>query len=332
MNKQSEIVGCGSYLPERLVPNSELTAKLDTTDEWIESRTGIRQRYLAADGEWTSDLALKAAENALENANIPAAEIDLVVLATSTPDRTFPATATKVQHRLGMVNGAAFDIQAVCSGFVYGLAVADNFIKSGQCKTVLLIGAETFSRILDWEDRSTCVLFGDGAGAVVLRAAEDDPDTNLGETGHNRGSGVLSTHLHSDGATNDLLYVDGGPSSTQTVGHLRMNGREVFRHAVNNFSSVVKEALEANGLSADDIDWVVPHQANKRILDGTRRKLGLPPEKIVITVDRHANTSAASIPLALDVAVRDGRIKKGDLVLMLAMGGGLTWGAGLVRW
>jgi 3-oxoacyl-[acyl-carrier-protein] synthase-3 len=332
MNKQSEIVGCGSYLPERLVPNSELTAKLDTTDEWIESRTGIRQRYLAADGEWTSDLALKAAENALENANIPAAEIDLVVLATSTPDRTFPATATKVQHRLGMVNGAAFDIQAVCSGFVYGLAVADNFIKSGQCKTVLLIGAETFSRILDWEDRSTCVLFGDGAGAVVLRAAEDDPDANLGETGHNRGSGVLSTHLHSDGATNDLLYVDGGPSSTQTVGHLRMNGREVFRHAVNNFSSVVEEALEANGLSADDIDWVVPHQANKRILDGTRRKLGLPPEKIVITVDRHANTSAASIPLALDVAVRDGRIKKGDLVLMLAMGGGLTWGAGLVRW
>jgi 3-oxoacyl-[acyl-carrier-protein] synthase-3 len=332
MNKQSEIVGCGSYLPERLVPNSELTAKLDTTDEWIESRTGIRQRYLAADGEWTSDLALKAAENALENANIPAAEIDLVVLATSTPDRTFPATATKVQHRLGMVNGAAFDIQAVCSGFVYGLAVADNFIKSGQCKTVLLIGAETFSRILDWEDRSTCVLFGDGAGAVVLRAAEDDPDTNLGETGHNRGSGVLSTHLHSDGATNDLLYVDGGPSSTQTVGHLRMNGREVFRHAVNNFSSVVEEALEANGLSADDIDWVVPHQANKRILDGTRRKLGLPPEKIVITVDRHANTSAASIPLALDVAVRDGRIKKGDLVLVLAMGGGLTWGAGLVRW
>jgi len=332
MNKQSEIVGCGSYLPERLVPNSELTAKLDTTDEWIESRTGIRQRYLAADGEWTSDLALKAAENALENANIPAAEIDLVVLATSTPDRTFPATATKVQHRLGMVNGAAFDIQAVCSGFVYGLAVADNFIKSGQCKTVLLIGAETFSRILDWEDRSTCVLFGDGAGAVVLRAAEDDPDANLGETGHNRGSGVLSTHLHSDGATNDLLYVDGGPSSTQTVGHLRMNGREVFRHAVNNFSSVVEEALEANGLSVDDIDWVVPHQANKRILDGTRRKLGLPPEKIVITVDRHANTSAASIPLALDVAVRDGRIKKGDLVLMLAMGGGLTWGAGLVRW
>jgi 3-oxoacyl-[acyl-carrier-protein] synthase-3 len=255
----------------------------------------------------------------------------MVVLATATPDNTFPATATKVQHRLGMINGAAFDIQAVCSGFVYGMAVADNFIKTGQCKTVVLIGAETFSRILDWEDRSTCVLFGDGAGAVVLRAAQDDPDANLGETGHNRGSGILSTHLHSDGATNDLLYVDGGPSSTQTVGHLRMNGREVFRHAVNNFTSVVEEALEANGLSADDIDWVVPHQANKRILDGTRRKLGLPANKIVITVDRHANTSAASIPLALDEAVSDGRIKKGELVLMLAMGGGLTWGAGLVR-
>ena len=331
MMKRSEIIGCGSYLPERVVTNAEISAKLDTTDEWITTRTGIRQRYLAADGELTSDLALKAAERALENANIPASEVDMVVLATATPDMTFPATATKVQHRLGMINGAAFDIQAVCSGFVYGMAVADNFIKTGQCKTVVLIGAETFSRILDWEDRSTCVLFGDGAGAVVLRAAQDDPDANLGETGHNRGSGILSTHLHSDGATNDLLYVDGGPSSTQTVGHLRMNGREVFRHAVNNFTSVVEEALEANGLSADDIDWVVPHQANKRILDGTRRKLGLPANKIVITVDRHANTSAASIPLALDEAVSDGRIKKGELVLMLAMGGGLTWGAGLVR-
>ncbi|HJO74727.1 MAG TPA: beta-ketoacyl-ACP synthase III [Rhodospirillales bacterium] len=331
MMKRTEIIGCGSYLPERVVTNAELSEKLDTTDEWIVTRTGIRQRYLAADGELTSDLALKAAERALENANIPASEVDMVVLATATPDNTFPATATKVQHRLGMINGAAFDIQAVCSGFVYGMAVADNFIKTGQCKTVVLIGAETFSRILDWEDRSTCVLFGDGAGAVVLRAAQDDPDANLGETGHNRGSGILSTHLHSDGATNDLLYVDGGPSSTQTVGHLRMNGREVFRHAVNNFTSVVEEALEANGLSADDIDWVVPHQANKRILDGTRRKLGLPANKIVITVDRHANTSAASIPLALDEAVSDGRIKKGELVLMLAMGGGLTWGAGLVR-
>ena len=329
---RSEIIGCGSYLPERVVTNAELSAKLDTTDEWITSRTGIRQRHLAADGELTSDLALKAAERALEAAGVSAAEVDMVVLATSTPDLTFPATATKVQYRLGMANGAAFDIQAVCSGFVFGLAVADNFIKTGQCKTILLIGAETFSRILDWEDRSTCVLFGDGAGAVVLRAGQDDSDANLGETGHNRGRGVLSTHLHSDGATNDLLYVDGGPSSTQTVGHLRMNGREVFRHAVNNFTSIVEEALEANGLSTDDIDWVVPHQANKRILDGTRRKLGLPAEKIIITVDRHANTSAASIPLALDEAIRDGRIKQGDLVMMLAMGGGLTWGAGLVRW
>lgn len=332
--KRSEIIGCGSYLPERVVTNAELSTQLDTSDEWIQSRTGIRQRYLAADGELTSDLALKAAERALEAADVPAADVDLVVLATTTPDKTFPATATKVQHNLGMTNGAAFDIQAVCSGFVYGLAVADNFIKTGQSKTVLLIGAETFSRILDWEDRGTCVLFGDGAGAVVLRAGEGegDPEANVGETGHNSGAGILSTHLHSEGSTNDLLYVDGGPSSTQTVGHVRMNGREVFRHAVNNFSAVVEETLEANGLSANDIDWVVPHQANKRILDGTRRKLGLPPEKIVVTVDRHANTSAASIPLALDEAVREGRIKKGDLVLMLAMGGGLTWGAGLVRW
>ncbi len=331
---RSEIIGCGSYLPERVVTNAELSTKLDTTDEWITSRTGIRQRHLAADGELTSDLALKASERALEDAGVPVAEVDMVVLATSTPDNTFPATATKVQYRLGMVNGAAFDIQAVCSGFVFGLSVVDNFIKTGQCKTVLLIGAETFSRILDWEDRSTCVLFGDGAGAVVIRAGEGDgeAEANVGESGHNRGRGVLSTHLHSDGSTNDLLYVDGGPSSTQTVGHLRMNGREVFRHAVNNFTSIVEEALEANGLSPDDIDWVVPHQANKRILDGTRRKLGLPAEKIVITVDRHANTSAASIPLALDEAIRDGRIKQGDLLLMLAMGGGLTWGAGLVRW
>ncbi|MBT3307030.1 MAG: ketoacyl-ACP synthase III [Alphaproteobacteria bacterium] len=332
MNIRSEIVGCGSYLPERVVTNAELSTRLDTTDEWIQSRTGIRQRHLAADGEMTSDLALKAAERALEYADIPAAEVDMVVLATTTPDQTFPATATKVQTRLGMINGAAFDIQAVCSGFVFGLSVADNFIKTGQCKTVLLIGAETFSRILDWEDRTTCVLFGDGAGAVVLRAAENDSEANLGESGHNRGPGILSTHLHSDGSTNDLLYVDGGPSSTQTVGHVRMNGREVFRHAVKNLASIVDETLESNGLGADDIDWVVPHQANKRILDGTARKLGVPTEKFVVTVDRHANTSAASIPLALDEAVRDGRIKKGDLVLMEAMGGGLTWGAGLVRW
>jgi 3-oxoacyl-[acyl-carrier-protein] synthase-3 len=332
MMKRSKIIGCGSYLPERVVTNAELSAKLDTTDEWITTRTGIRQRHLAADGELTSDLALKAAERALENANIPASEVDMVVLATTTPDNTFPATATKVQDKLGMVNGAAFDIQAVCSGFIYGMAIADNFIKTSQCKTVVLIGAETFSRILDWEDRSTCVLFGDGAGAVVLRAGEAEPEVNVGESGHNRGTGILSTHLHSDGSTNELLYVDGGPSSTQTVGHVRMNGREVFRHAVTNLTSIVGEALEANGLASEDIDWLVPHQANKRILDSTAKKLGLAKEKIVITIDRHANTSAASIPLALDEAVRDGRIKKGDLVLMEAMGGGLTWGAGLVRW
>ncbi|MDA1089387.1 MAG: ketoacyl-ACP synthase III [Proteobacteria bacterium] len=332
MMKRSEIIGCGSYLPERVVTNAELSEKLDTTDEWITSRTGIRQRYLAADGELTSDLALKAAVRALEYADIPASEVDMVILATTTPDNTFPATATKVQDKLGMVNGAAFDVQAVCSGFIYGLAIADNFIKTGQCKTVVLIGAETFSRILDWEDRATCVLFGDGAGAVVLRAGEAEPEVNVGETGHNRGTGILSTHLHSEGSTNDLLYVDGGPSSTGTVGHVRMNGREVFRHAVTNLASIVGETLEANGLAIDDIDWLVPHQANKRILDSTAKKLGLAKEKIVVTVDRHANTSAASIPLALDEAVRDGRIKKGDLVLMEAMGGGLTWGSGLVRW
>ena len=325
MEKRSEIIGCGSYLPQRLIANSELTNKIDTSDEWIESRTGIKQRYLAADGELTSDLATKAAQKALEQAKISANDVDMIILATTTPDNTFPATATTVQHSLGMTNGAAFDIQAVCSGFVFGLSVADNFIKSGQCKKVLLIGAETFSRILDWDDRATCVLFGDGAGAVLLQAAEYKSEKNFC-------SGILSTHLHSDGATNDLLYVDGGPSSTQTVGHVRMNGREVFKHAVNNFSSVVEEALEANGLTPKDIDWVVPHQANKRILDSTRRKLGLPLEKIVITVDQHANTSAASIPLALDVAIQDGRIKKNDLVLMLAMGGGLTWGASIVRW
>ena len=332
MRIRSEIVGCGSYLPERVVTNAELSAKIDTTDEWIVSRTGIRQRHLAADGELTSDLALKAAERALENAAIPAAEVDMLILATTTPDNTFPATATKVQNQLGMVNGAAFDVQAVCSGFVYGLAIADNFIKTRQCKTIVLIGAETFSRILDWEARSTCVLFGDGAGAVVLRAGEGGGEANVGETGHNRGRGVLSTHLHSDGSTNDLLYVDGGPSSTQTVGHVRMVGREVYRHAVINLAAIVGEALEANGLAPEDIDWLVPHQANKRILDGTAKRLGLAEEKMVVTVDRHANTSAASIPLALDEAVRDGRIKRGHLVLMEAMGGGLTWAAGLVRW
>ncbi len=332
MNHRSIMLGCGSYLPERIVSNEELSKTVDTTDEWIVSRTGIQQRHIAADGEFTSDLALKAAQRALEHAEVDAKEVDLVVLATSTPDRTFPATATKVQAGLGMSNGAAFDIQAVCSGFVFGLSVADNFIKAGQAKTVVLIGAETFSRILDWEDRSTCVLFGDGAGAVVMRAAEGGDAGHPGESGHNSGRGVLSTHLHSDGSGNDLLYVDGGPSSTQTVGHLRMNGRDVFRHAVTNLASIVDEALDANGLSTEDIDWLVPHQANKRILDSTARKLGLSKDRIVVTVDRHANTSAASIPLALDVAVKDGRIQPGDLLLLEAMGGGLTWGAGLVRW
>lgn len=333
MMKRSIVAGCGSYLPQQVVSNDKLAETVDTDDEWIVARTGIRQRHIAGEGEMTSDLALAAAERALDHAGIPASDVDLLILATTTPDQTFPATATKVQHRLGMTNGAAFDLQAVCSGFVFGLSVADNFIKTGQAKTVVLIGAETFSRILDWQDRTTCVLFGDGAGAVVLRAAENGeiPDES-GESGHNRGRGILSTHIHSDGATNDLLYVDGGPSSTQTVGHVRMNGREVFRHAVTNLANIVGEALDANGLAPEDIDWLVPHQANKRILDSTARKLGLPTEKVVVTVDRHANTSAASIPLALDEAVRDGRIKSGDLILLEAMGGGLTWGAGLVRW
>jgi 3-oxoacyl-[acyl-carrier-protein] synthase-3 len=334
MMARTLVVGCGSYLPERVVTNAELSALVDTTDEWIVERTGIRQRHLAADGELTSDLALKAAERALEHAQVSAAEVDMVILATTTPDNTFPATATKVQSRLGMINGCAFDVQAVCSGFVYGMAIADNFIRTRQSKTILLIGAETFSRILDWQDRGTCVLFGDGAGAVVLKAgdAEMGAEAVPGGAGHNIGRGILSTHLHSDGSTNDLLYVDGGPSSTQTVGHVRMVGREVFRHAVVNLAKIVEEALEANGLAPEDIDWLVPHQANKRILDGTARKLGLPADKMVVTVDRHANTSAASIPLALDEAVKDGRIKPGHLVLMEAMGGGLTWGAALVRW
>lgn len=330
---RSLILGCGSYLPERVVTNHELAARVDTTHEWIVERTGIERRHIAADGELTSDLAHAAAERAIAHAGIDVDDIDLVIVATTTPDQTFPSTATKVQARLGMSNGAAFDIQAVCSGFLYGLSVSDAFIKARQAETVLLIGAETFSRILDWEDRTTCVLFGDGAGAVVLQAAANgaaDPAT--AGAGHNLERGILSTHLHSDGKLNDILYVDGGPSSTQTVGHVRMQGREVFRHAVNNLAAVVDEALEANGLEREDISWIVPHQANKRILDSTARKLGMPPEKVVTTVDRHANTSAASIPLALDEAVRDGRIKRGDLLLLEAMGGGLTWGSCLVRW
>ena len=331
---RSEILGCGSYLPDCVLTNAELSRTVNTTDEWIYTRTGIRQRHIAADDELTSDLALKAVERALQHSGVDAEEVDLLILATTTPDQTFPATATRVQTKLGMTNGAGFDVQAVCSGFVYGLAIADNFIKAGQSKTIVVVGAETFSRILDWEDRSTCVLFGDGAGAVVLRAlkGEGGPVGQAVETGHNRGRGILSSHLHSDGSTNDLLYVDGGPSSTKTVGHVRMIGREVFRHAVTKLAAIVDEALDANGLAAEDIDWLVPHQANKRILDGTARKLRLPQERMVVTVERHANTSAASIPLALDEAVKDGRIKRGELVLMEAMGGGLTWGAILVRW
>ena len=328
MTRRSKILGCGSYLPERILTNAELAKTLDTSDEWIVERSGIRQRHIASDGQFTSDLALKAAERALEHAGIKAKNVDMVIVATATPDNTFPATATKVQHNLGMTTGAAFDIQAVCSGFVFALSVADNMIKGGQADTIVVIGAETFSRILDWEDRGTCVLFGDGAGAVVLQASPDDvPDEDTITA-----QGILSTHIHSNGSTRDLLYVDGGPSSTQTVGHVRMVGREVFRHAVTNLANIVGETLDAHGLHSDDLDWLVPHQANKRILDSTARKLGMSADRVVITVDRHANTSAASIPLALDEAVKDGRIKRGDLVLMEAMGGGLTWGSGLVRW
>jgi len=325
MQYHSRIIGCGSYLPEKIMTNDELAAMVDTTDEWIVERTGIRQRHIAADDQTTSDIAYEASLRALEYAGIEASSIDLIVVATATPDNTFPSTATKLQARLGITTGAAFDIQAVCSGFIYALSVADNFIKAGQAKNVLVVGAETFSRILDWEDRSTCVLFGDGAGAVVLSGYE-------GAASPTMESGVLSTHLHSDGRHWDLLYVDGGPSSTKTVGHLRMAGREVFRHAVVNLAAVVDEALEANQLIREDIDWLVPHQANRRILDSTARKLGLAKDRVVVTVDRHANTSAASIPLALDEAVRDGRIKPGQLVLMEAMGGGFTWGSALVRW
>jgi 3-oxoacyl-[acyl-carrier-protein] synthase-3 len=323
MIARSQIIGCGSYLPARLVTNAEMASLVDTTDDWIVERSGIRQRYLAADGELTSDLAIAAANRALEAAGIHGTAVDLIVLATATPDHTFPATATKVQRAIGMKHGFAFDVQAVCSGFVYALATADNFIKAGQVQTALVIGAETFSRILDWTDRTTCVLFGDGAGAVLLRA-------NRGK-GSSQDRGILSTHLHSDGTHHDLLYVDGGPSSSKQVGHLRMEGREVFRHAVVNLAAVVGEALKANDLTAADIDWVVPHQANRRIIEGTAKKLGFPLERMVVSVERHANTSAASIPLALTEAVNDGRIKPGQLVLLEAMGGGFTWGSALVR-
>jgi 3-oxoacyl-[acyl-carrier-protein] synthase-3 len=321
---RSVIVGCGAHLPAKVVTNDDLAKLVDTSDEWIQQRTGIEQRHIAADGELTSDLALAASRKALERAGIGGADLDLIILATTTPDQTFPATAATVQAKLGMEQGAAFDVQAVCSGFIYALAVADNFIRAGQAKNALVIGAETFSRILDWTDRGTCVLFGDGAGAVVLKA---EP---AGEDGVRRG--ILSTHLHSDGRHRELLYVDGGVSSTKTVGHVRMNGKEVFRHAVQRLAEVVDESLTANGLTQADIDWLVPHQANRRIIDSTARKLSLPAEKVVLTVARHGNTSAASIPLALAEAVEDGRVRQGDLVLLEAMGGGLTWGAALVRW
>jgi len=324
MLRRSQVAGVGSYLPERVVTNDELAQRLDTSDSWIRQRTGIGERRVAAAGELTSDLAVGAARRALEHAGMSGSDLDLIVLATATPDHTFPSTAVKVQAQLGMRRGAAFDVQAVCSGFIFALAVADNALRLGQARTALVIGAETFSRILDWQDRGTCVLFGDGAGALVLNAVSG--------AGEPPARGVLSTHLHSDGRQHDILYVDGGPSSTGTAGHLRMEGREVFRQAVTHLSEAVEEALAANGLAASDIDWLVPHQANTRIIDAVGRKLGLPPGRTVVTIERHANTSAASIPLALDVAVGDGRIRPGHLVLMEALGGGLTWGASIVRW
>ncbi|MEM8650279.1 MAG: beta-ketoacyl-ACP synthase III [Pseudomonadota bacterium] len=321
---RSVVTGCGSYSPEHVMKNSDFPESLDTSDEWITQRTGIKQRHIAAEGETTADLAEKAARAALEDAGMDVADLDMIILATATPDNTFPATAVEVQQRLGMNHGAAFDLQAVCSGFVFAITTADQYLRSGQAKSVLVIGAETFSRILDWEDRTTCVLFGDGAGAVVLEASEGDGTTS--------DRGILTSHLRSDGTHKDKLYVDGGPSSTQTVGYLRMEGREVFRHAVGMITDVIEDAYEATGMSSDDIDWFVPHQANKRIIDGSAKKLGIAPEKVVTTVDLHGNTSAASIPLALCVAVKDGRIKKGDVVLLEAMGGGFTWGSALLRW
>jgi 3-oxoacyl-[acyl-carrier-protein] synthase III len=323
MTPRSRIIGCGAYLPERVVTNDELAARLDTSDEWIRQRTGIAERRVAADGELTSDLAVRAAEQALADAGMSGSDLDLIVLATATPDHTFPATAAKVQARLGMQRGAAFDVQAVCAGFIFALATADNALRLGQARTALVIGAETFSRILDWGDRGTCVLFGDGAGAVALQAAADAGP---------KSRGILSTHLHSDGRQYGILYVDGGPSSNGRAGYLRMEGREVFRQAVEHLSEVVDETLAANALCAADIDWLVPHQANSRIIDSVARRLGLPAERIVSTIERHANTSAASIPLALATAVADRRIRPGQLVLMEALGGGLSWGAALIRW
>ncbi len=319
---RSVVMGTGSALPKRRVSNAELAAQVDTSDEWIVERTGIRFRHIAGEGETTATLAADACRAALAAAGIDAHSIDLIVLATATPDQTFPASATKVQAMLGINDCVAFDVAAVCSGFLYAVQVVDSMIRSGVAERALVIGAETFSRILDWEDRTTCVLFGDGAGAIVLEAQD---------TADESGRGILTTKLHADGRHNELLYVDGGVSTTGTVGKLRMKGREVFRHAVTNLASVMTESLAMAGLSSDQVDWVVPHQANARILDATARKLGLAPEKVVVTVDQHANTSAASVPLALDVAVRDGRIKQGEIVVLEAMGGGFTWGAAVIR-
>jgi 3-oxoacyl-[acyl-carrier-protein] synthase-3 len=321
---RSVVLGHGSYLPERILTNAELAKMVDTSDEWIVQRTGIKQRHIAAEGEFTSHLGLKAAQAAIANAGIDTQSIDLIVLATSTPDNTFPASAVAIQHGLGINHGAAFDLQAVCTGFIFALATADNFLKSGAFKRALVIGAETFSRILDWNDRGTCVLFGDGAGAVVLEAQP--------QAGTTADRGILTTHLRSDGRHKDKLFVDGGPSSTQTVGHLRMEGREVFKHAVGMITDVIVDAFQATGTTADDVDWLVPHQANKRIIDASAKKLHIAPQKVVLTVDRHGNTSAASIPLALAVAAADGRIKKNDLLMLEAMGGGFTWGSALLRW
>ena len=321
---QTLVRGVGGYLPERIMTNDDLAKIVDTSDEWIVQRTGIRQRHIAAEGELTSDLALKAAQRALENAGMKADEIDLIVVGTTTPDRTFPATAAILQQKLGITKGSAFDVQAVCSGFVFGVATADSYLKTGMASKALVIGAETASRILDWNDRTTCVLFGDGAGAMILEAkavADDAPE-----------NGVLISSLRTDGSHWDKLYVDGGVSSTQSIGHLRMEGKEVFKHAVGMISDVVEDVLAKTGKTTEDLDWFVPHQANKRIIDGAGRKLGIPDAKTIVTVDRHANTSAASVPLALWEASEDGRIKKGDLVMIEAMGGGFTWGAALIRW
>lgn len=321
---QSVVRGVGGYLPERVISNDELSKTVDTSDEWIVQRTGIRQRHVAAEGEMTSDLALHASRMALEKAGLEPADIDLIIVGTTTPDHTFPATAALLQHKLGISHGVAFDVQAVCSGFVFAVATADSYLKSGMAKRALVVGAETFSRLLDWTDRTTCVLFGDGAGAMILEAqevADDAPE-----------KGVLVSSLRTDGSHWDKLYVDGGPSATQSVGYVRMEGREVFKHAVGMISDVVEDVLEKTGKTTSDLDWFIPHQANKRIIDGAGRKLGIPEQKTIVTVDRHANTSAASVPLALWVAIEDGRVKPGDLVMIEAMGGGFTWGAALIRW